>query len=66
MDKELNDGTIGYIVYIDKSLREKEESEVRGKEGISLGTCSARASQLYSYLLRFHMTSSICRDHLYT
>ena len=67
MDRELNDGTIGYIVYTDKSLREKEESEVRGKEGVSLGTCSARASQasrlrvactsqLYSYLLRFHLT----------
>ena len=26
MDRELNDGTIGYIVYIDKSLREKKES----------------------------------------
>jgi len=26
MDRELNNGTIGYIVYTDKSLREKEES----------------------------------------
>jgi hypothetical protein len=67
VDRELNDGTIGYIVYTDESLREKEESEVRGKEGFSLGTCSARASQasrmrvacasqLYNYMLRFHLT----------
>ena len=42
MDREFNDGTIGYIVRTDESLREKEES-VRGKEGFSLGTCSARA-----------------------
>ena len=26
MDRELNNGTIGYIVYTDESLREKEES----------------------------------------
>ena len=38
MDRELNNRTIGYIVYTDKSLREKEESEVYGKEGFSLGT----------------------------
>ena len=44
MDREFNDGTIGCIVRTDESLREKEESEVRGKEGVSLGTCSARAS----------------------
>ena len=43
MDRELNNGTIGYIVYIDKSLKEKEEFEVRGKKGFSLGMCSARA-----------------------
>ena len=43
MDRELNNGTIGYIVCRDESLREKEVSEVRGKEGGSLGTCSARA-----------------------
>jgi len=42
MDKELNNGIIGYIIYIDKSLREKEGVCVRGKEGFSLGTCSAR------------------------
>ena len=45
MDRELNDGTIGYIVRADESLREKEESEVRGKEGFSLGTCSICALQ---------------------
>ena len=44
MDRELNKGTIGYIVYIDESLREKEESEVQGKEGFPIGMCSARAS----------------------
>ena len=48
-------------------LKGKKVSEMRGKEGISLGTCRARASQasrlrvacasqLYSYLLRFHLT----------
>jgi len=42
MDRELNDEIIGYIVYIDKSLREKEEFKVRGKEGFSLGIYSAR------------------------
>ena len=56
VDREFNNRTIGYIVYIDKSLREKEESEVRGKEGVSLGMCSARASQLYNYMLRFYLT----------
>ena len=66
MDRELNNGTIGYIVQTDKSLKEKEESEVQGKEGVSLNTCSARASQasrmqvacasqLYNYILRFHL-----------
>ena len=64
MDRELNNGIIGYIVYTDESLREKEESVY---EGFSLGTCGARASQasrpwvartlrLYNYLLRFHLT----------
>ena len=33
MDRELNDGIIGYIVYIDKSLREKEKSEYKVKKG---------------------------------
>ena len=55
MDRELNNGIIGYIIYTDKSLRKKEESKVQGKEGVSLGTCSARASQLYNYLLRFYL-----------
>ena len=45
MDRELNNGIIGYIIYTDESLREKEESEVRDKEGLSLGTCSAYTSQ---------------------
>jgi len=43
MDRELNNGIIGYIVYIDESLREKGGVYVRGKEGFSLGMCSARA-----------------------
>ena len=33
MDRELNDGTIGYIVYIDESLREKEEFRCKVKKG---------------------------------
>ena len=33
MDRELNDGTIGYIVYIDESLREKEESGCKVRKG---------------------------------
>ena len=43
MDRESNDRTIGYIVGRDESLREKEVSKVRGKEGVSLGIYSARA-----------------------
>ena len=43
MDRESNNRTIGYIVDRDESLREKEESKVRGKEGISLGIYSVRA-----------------------
>ena len=33
MDWELNNGTIEYIIYIDKSLREKEESICEVKKG---------------------------------
>jgi len=33
VDKELNDGTIGYIVYTDESLREKGGVCVRGRKG---------------------------------
>ena len=33
MDRELNNGIIGYIVYIDKSLREKEESRCEVRKG---------------------------------
>ena len=36
MDRELNNGIIECIVYIDKSLREKEESEVQGTLGKNL------------------------------
>jgi len=31
VDRELNNKTIGYIIWTDESLREKEESKVRGK-----------------------------------
>ena len=33
MDRELNDGTIGYIVYTDESLREKEKSVCKVRKG---------------------------------
>ena len=33
MDRELNDGTIGYIIYTDESLREKEESVYKVRKG---------------------------------
>ena len=33
MDRELNDRIIGYIVYIDESLREKEESKCEVRKG---------------------------------
>jgi hypothetical protein len=67
IDRESNDRTIGYIVDRDESLREKEESKVRGEEEVSLGTYRARtsqasrmrvacASQLYNYILRFYLT----------
>ena len=33
MDRELNNGTIGYIVYIDESLREKKKSGYEVRKG---------------------------------
>ena len=33
MDKKLNNKTIKYIIYIDKSLREKEESRYKVRKG---------------------------------
>ena len=33
MDREFNDGIIGYIVRIDESLREKEESVCEVRKG---------------------------------
>ena len=33
MDRELNNGIIGYIVYINESLREKEESRYKVRKG---------------------------------
>ena len=33
MDRELNNKIIGYIIYIDKFLREKEESGYKVKKG---------------------------------
>jgi len=44
MDRELNNGTIGYIVYTDESLREKEESMCEVGR-VSLGTCPTRTLQ---------------------
>ena len=35
MDRELNSGTIGYIVYTDKFLREKEQSIYKVRKGFS-------------------------------
>jgi len=69
MDRELNDGTIGYIIYTDESLREKEESIYKvgrvfprhvpctcltGKLPLSCPRV-AYTLQLYNYLLRFHL-----------
>ena len=45
MDRELNNKTIKCIVYTDESLREKEESKVQGKEGVSLGIYSVYTSR---------------------
>jgi len=70
MDRELNDGIIGYIVYIDKSLREKEESVCEvGRVFLRHVPCMclicesplsrprvAYTLRLYNYLLRFHLT----------
>ena len=33
MDREFNDGTIGYIIRTDESLREKEESVCKVRKG---------------------------------
>ena len=69
MDKELNNGTIGYIVYTDKSLREKEESVCEvgrvfpryvpytcliGESPLSCPRV-AYTLRLYNYLLRFYL-----------
>jgi len=70
MDRELNDGTIRYIIYTDKSLREKEESVYEvgrvfprympytyliGELSLSHPRV-AYTLRLYNYLLRFHLT----------
>jgi len=72
VDKELNDRIIGYIVYTDKSLREKEESVcevgrvfprhvpctyLTGKSPLSRPRVACTL-RLYNYLLRFHLTIS--------
>jgi len=71
VDRELNDGIIGYIVYTDESLREKEESIYKvGRvfpryvpctylTGESPLSCPRVACtlRLYNYLLRFYLTS---------
>jgi len=71
VDRELNDGTIGYIVYTDKSLREKEESMyevgrvfprhvpcmcLTGESPLSRPRVACTL-RLYNYLLRFHLTT---------
>ena len=70
MDRELNNRTIGYIVYTDKSLREKEGSMCEvgrvfpryvpctyliGKSPLSCPRVACTL-RLYNYLLRFHLT----------
>ena len=70
MDRELNDRIIGYIVYTDKSLREKEESVYKvgrvfprhvpytyliGKSPLSRPRVACTL-RLCNYLLRFHLT----------
>jgi len=70
VDRELNNRTIGYIVYINKSLREKEESVcevgrvfprhmpctcLTGKSPLSCPRV-AYTLRLCNYLLRFYLT----------
>jgi len=79
MDRELNNGIIGYIVYTDKSLREKEESicEVErvflryvpctyltGKSPLSCPRV-AYTLRLCNYLLRFYLALTIYNIALY-
>ena len=45
MDREFNKGIIGYIIYTDKSLREKEESKIQNKKGFPIGIYSTYALQ---------------------
>ena len=69
MDREFNDGTIGYIVRTDESLREKEESMCEvGRVFPRHVPCTcligesplgcprvAYTLHLYNYLLRFYL-----------
>ena len=70
MDRELNNGIIGYIIYTDESLREKKKSVCEigrvfprhvpytyliGESPLSRPRV-AYTLQLYNYLLRFHLT----------
>jgi len=70
MDRELNDRIIGYIIYTDKSLREKEESVceigrvfprhvpytcLTGESPLSCPRVACTL-RLYNYLLRFYLT----------
>jgi len=70
VDRELNNGIIGYIIYIDESLREKEESVCKvGRVFPRYVPCTyligelplsrprvAYTLRLYNYLLRFYLT----------
>ena len=72
MDRELNNGIIGYIVYTDESLREKEESVCEvGRVFPRHVPCICLTGELplshfrvactlrlYNYLLRFYLTGS--------
>ena len=73
MDRELNNGIIGYIVYTDESLREKEESVCKvGRVFPRYMPCTyligesplsrprvACTLRLYNYLLRFYLTEGL-------
>ena len=79
MDRELNNGIIGYIIYTDKSLREKEESVCKvgrvfprhvpytcltGESPLSRPRVACTL-RLCNYLLRFHLISSVSPRHSY-
>ena len=57
MDRKLNNKTIGYIVYIDEFLREKEESKYKVRKGFP---------QAYTvYIPHRRVTPELFQGHLY-